>query len=105
MNEINWFLVLGLALGAYTCKVVGLVVVGARTLPRVVDRCLILIPAALISALIVKDTLSVGQDLVLDARALGVGAATFAAWRRAPLVLVIVIGAAVTALARALGTA
>ena len=99
MTGFSWELVLALAAGAYTCKVLGLVVIGARTLPDVIERCLILIPAALISALIVKDTFSVGQDLVLDARALGVGAAVFAAWRKAPLV--VVIGAAVTALVRA----
>lgn len=101
MTGFGWPLVLGLAAGAYLCKVVGLVVVGARRLPPAIDRCLILIPAALITALVVKDTFSVGQHLVLDARSIGVGAATLAAWRRAPLVLVIVIGAAVTALARA----
>ena len=101
MSEFDWPLVLSLAAGAYLCKVLGLVVVGARRLPAVVDRCLILIPAALITALVVKDTFSVGQELVLDARALGVGAATLAAWRKAPLVIVIVLGAGVTALARA----
>ena len=101
MTGFSWELVLALAAGAYACKVLGLVVIGARTLPDVIERCLILIPAALISALIVKDTFSVGQELVLDARALGVGAAVFASWRKAPLVVVIVIGAAVTALARA----
>ncbi len=103
MTGLSWELVLVLAAGAYACKVLGLVVIGARTLPDVVERCLILIPAALISALIVKDTFSIGQDLVLDARAVGVGAATLAAWRKAPLVVVIVIGAAVTALVRAVG--
>ena len=103
MSEISWQLVVALSVGAYACKVLGLVVVGARTLPGVVDRWLILIPAALITALVVKDTFSVGQELVLDARAVGVGAATFAAWRRAPLVAVIVIGAAVTSLVRAVG--
>lgn len=102
MSGFSWMLVLALAAGAYACKVIGLVVIGARTLPAVVDRCLVLIPAALITALVVKDTFSVGQELVLDARALGVGAATLAAWRRAPLVAVIVLGAAVTALARAI---
>jgi len=102
MSEISWMLVLVLAAGAYVFKVLGLVVIGAHKLPDVVDRCLILIPAALITALVVKDTFSVGQELVLDARALGVGAATAAAWRRAPLVVVIVIGAAVTAAARAI---
>lgn len=100
MTDFGWPLVLGLAAGAYLCKVIGLVVVGARRLPPVVDRCLILIPAALITALVVKDTFSVGQHLVLDARSLGVGAATLAAWRKAPLMIVIVIGAAVTAVAR-----
>ena len=103
MTGFSWELVLLLAAGAYACKVLGLIVIGARTLPDVVERCLILIPAALISALVVKDTFSTGQDLVLDARAIGVGAATFAAWRKAPLVIVIVTGAAVTAAIRAIG--
>ena len=100
---MTWTLVLALAAGAYACKVAGLVVVGARTLPPVVQRCLALIPAALISALIVKDTVSLGQDIVVDARLAGVTAAVIATWRRAPLVVVIVVGAAVTALVRALG--
>ena len=101
MSDVSWFLVLVLAAGAYTCKVLGVVVIGARRLPPVVDRCLVLIPAALITALVVKDTFSTGQDLVLDARAAGVGAATLLAWRRAPLVAVIVVGAAVTGAVRA----
>ena len=78
----------------------GLVVLGSRQLPPVVERCLALVPAALICALIVQNTFSTGNELVLDARAVGVGAAAFAAWRRAPLVVVIVLGAAVTALVR-----
>lgn len=98
---MSWTLVLMLGVGAYACKVLGLVVIGARRLPPVVDRCLGLIPAALVTALVVKDTFSTGQHLVLDARALGVGVAALAAWRRAPLVVVIVLGAAVTAAARA----
>jgi branched-subunit amino acid transport protein len=100
---MTWTLVITLGAAAYLCKVLGLVVIGARTLPEVVNRCLVLIPAALISALVVKDTFSVGQDLVLDARAAGVTAAAIAAWRKAPLVVVIVIGAGVTALVRAAG--
>ena len=42
-----------------------------------------------------------GKHLQLDARAAGVGAAVIAAWRKAPLIAVIVIGAAVTAAVRA----
>ena len=99
---MTWTLVFVLAAIAYFCKLLGLVIIGARRLPPVVERCLALIPAALVTALIVKDTFSVGKELVLDARAAGVGLAAVAAWRKAPLVVVILIGAGVTALVRAL---
>jgi branched-subunit amino acid transport protein len=98
---MSWTLVFVLAAGAYGFKVLGLVVIGDRPLPPVLERCLGLIPAALIAALVVKDTFSIGQHLQVDARAAGVGAAIIAAWRKSPLILVIVIGAGVTALVRA----
>jgi branched-subunit amino acid transport protein len=97
---VTWALVFALAAGAYFCKVLGLVIIGDRSLPPVLDRCLALIPAALIAALVVKDTFSVGQHLQIDARAAGVGAAVVATWKKAPLILVIVIGAGVTAAVR-----
>ena len=98
---MSWWFVLALAVTAYGFKVLGLVLVGDRQLPAVLDRCLALIPAALIAALVVKDTFSIGQHLQLDARAAGVGAAVIAAWRKAPLIAVILIGAGVTAAIRA----
>ncbi len=98
---MTWGFVFALAAVAYGFKVVGLVLVGDRALPPVLDRCLSLIPAALIAAIVVKDTFSIGQHLQLDARAAGVGAAVIAAWRKAPLIAVIVIGAVVTAAVRA----
>lgn len=97
---MSWTLIVLLAVGAYAFKFTGLVIIGSRTLPPVFERCLALIPAAVISALIVKDTLTSGQDLVVDARAAGIAVAILAAWRRAPLIVVIVVGAAVTALVR-----
>ena len=97
---MSWTLVLVLAAGAFLFKVLGLVVIGDRRLPPVLERCLGLIPAALIAALVVKDTFSVGQQLQIDARAAGVGAAALMAWRKAPLILVIVTGAGVTAAVR-----
>ncbi len=99
---MTWTLVLALAAGAYAFKVAGVLVIGSRRLPPALDRCLALVPAALISALIVKDTFSTGTELVLDARAAGVAVAAVAAWRRAPLIVVIFLGAAVTALVRQL---
>ncbi len=99
---MSWTFVFALAVIAYAFKVLGLVLIGDRPLPPMLDRCVELIPAALIAALVVKDTFSVGQQLQIDARVAGVAAAVIAAWRKAPLIAVIVIGAAVTAALRAL---
>lgn len=99
---MTWAFIFALALGAYGFKVLGLVIIGDRHLPPVLQRCLALIPVALMPALIVSGTFSVGHHLQIDARAAGVGAAVIAAWRRAPLVLVIVVGVSVTALVRAI---
>jgi branched-subunit amino acid transport protein len=99
---MSWFLVLSLAAGAYALKALGLIVIGERPLPARLERCLALIPAAVLAAIIAKDTLSVGHHLQVDARLAGVSAAILAAWRRAPVIVVILIGAAVTAAVRAL---
>ena len=97
---MTWTLIILLTLGAYAFKVTGLVFLGGRSLPPMFERCLALIPAAVVTALVMKDTFTTGQDLVLDARALGIAVAGVAAWRKAPLIVVIVLGAAVTALVR-----
>ncbi len=99
---MTWTLIILLALGAYAFKVTGLIILGGRSLPPVFERCLGLIPAAIITALVMKDTFTVGQDLTLDARALGIAVAVIAAWKRAPLIVVIVLGAAATAIVRQL---
>ena len=99
---MTWTLIILLALGAYAFKVTGLIILGGRSLPPVFERCLGLIPAAIITALVMKDTFTVGQDLTLDARALGIAVAVIASWKRAPLIVVIVLGAAATALVRQL---
>lgn len=101
---MTWGLVLGLAAGSYLCKVVGLVIIGDRTLPPVLDRCLALIPAALIAALVVNDTFGIQRGLRLDARAVGVAGAVIAAWRKLPMLAVIVIAAVLTGLTRALSS-
>ncbi len=98
---MSWWLVLWLSGGAYALKVLGLVVLGGRQLPAVVNRCLALIPAALLAALIMKDTLTAGQEIVLDARLAGVSVAAVATFRRLPLTAVLVLGVGSTALVRA----
>lgn len=99
---MSWGVVLILGAGAYVFKVLGLVVIGDRSLPPVLERCIGLIPAALIAAIIVKDTFSVGKHLQIDARAAGIGTAVVLAWKRAPFIAVVLAGAAVTAVIRVL---
>ncbi len=93
---------LWLAAGAYAFKFLGLVVIGSRPLPAALDRCLALVPAAMLSALIVQGTVSTGQHLVLDARLPGVAVAGVLAWRRAPFIVIVVAAAATTAILRQL---
>lgn len=97
---MTWRLILVLAAVAFGFKVLGLVIIGSRELPAPLERCLALVPAALLAALIAKDTLSTGQDLVLDERAAGIAVAVIAAWRKAPFVVVVVLASATTALLR-----
>ena len=49
-----WFLIGALSVTAYLLKAVGFVVVGGRTMPAALERCLALIPASLLAALVVK---------------------------------------------------
>lgn len=99
---MTWTLVLALAGVAYGFKLFGAVIVGGRTMPAALERCLLLIPAALLAGLITKDTFTNGQDLALDARAVGLVVAAVATWRRLPFIVVIVFGVGSTALLRAL---
>jgi branched-subunit amino acid transport protein len=99
---VTWGLVLSLAAGAYAFKFLGLVVIGSRRLPAALERCLALVPAALLSALVVQGTLSTGHDLVIDERAPGVAVAVVLAWRRAPFIVVVAAAAATTAILRQL---
>ena len=98
--EHLWLMIVVLAASAYLFKMFGLIVLGSRQLPKVFDRCLGLIPAALLAALAAKDTFSIGQSLVIDARVAGFVVAVIVAWRRAPLIVVVVLAAGATALVR-----
>lgn len=93
-----------LAAGTYVLKATGpLLLGGTRQLPVWLDRVAFLLPAPLLAALVVTSSLSSGKDLVLDARVVGLAVAAVALRLRAPFVLVVVVAAAGTAIARALG--
>jgi branched-subunit amino acid transport protein len=95
-----WWMIAALSATAFGFKALGFVALGGRRLPVVVERCLALIPAALLAALVVKDTVTIGQDVVLDERIVGVAVAAFATWRKMPFLVVIVAAMATTAAIR-----
>ena len=97
---MSWTFVLSLAACAYGLKLLGAVIIGQREMPLVVQRCLLLIPAALLAGLIAKDTFTTGQCYAIDARAAGLAVAVLATWRKLPFVVVIVAGVGTTAVIR-----
>lgn len=97
---MSWTALLLAALGCYLLKLIGLSV-PARVIERpVVERVADLIPVALLSALVAVQVFASGQELVLDARALGVAAAVVLLVLRAPFLVVVFGGALVAALVR-----
>jgi branched-subunit amino acid transport protein len=99
---MSWWVVVWLSLGAYAFKALGFVAIGSRRVPQSIERCLLLIPAALLAALVVKDTFSTQQTLVIDERAVGLAVALICTWRRQSLVVTIIAAAFVTAIVRAI---
>jgi len=61
-----------------------------------------LLASGLLAAPVVVEAFGKGRSLTLDARALGVAFAAVALWRRAPMMVVVLGAAAVTAIARLL---
>ena len=97
---MTWTLILSLGAVAYLLKLLGAVIVGRRSMNPVLERCLMLIPAAMLAGLITKDTFTDGRHIVLDARAVGLAVAGFAVWRRWPFALTVLLGVGSTALVR-----
>lgn len=95
-----WIAVLVVGVGTVALKAAGPVLLGGRALPPYLAGPLALLAPALLAALVVTQTLSSGRHLVLDARAAGVGAAALAIVLRAPLIVVVLVAAVVTALVR-----
>jgi branched-subunit amino acid transport protein len=100
-NTTLWWLIAVLSITAYGLKAFGFVLAGGRRMPQVFERCLALIPAALLAALVAKDTFTLAQEVVVDARLAGVVVAGVAVWRRAPFIVVVVLAMAATAVVRA----
>lgn len=97
-----WVMIAVLALATAALKVAGPLAFGGRPLRAAVLGVVELLASALLAALVVVETFGEGRSLVLDARVVGAAFAAIAVWRRAPMIVVVVGAAAVTALARLL---
>ena len=92
----------GCAVTTFAIKAAGPVALGGRQLPPAAERLIVLLPAALLSALVMVQTFAAGRELVLDARAAGLGAALVAVAVRASVLVVLLVAALTAAGLRAL---
>ena len=97
-----WVMIAVLALATAALKLAGPLTLGDRPLPAGALSVVELLASALLAALVIVETFGKGRSLTLDARVLGAAFAVVAVTRRAPMIVVVVGAAAVTALARLL---
>ena len=97
-----WAAVIAVGAGTVVLKAVGPVGVSGRRLPARVNDLLTMVAPAILAALVVTEAFASGRSLLLDARVAGLAAGVIAILVRAPLWLVVIVGAAATALVRLL---
>ena len=98
-----WITVGALVVLTASFKAVGPLAVGGRGLPPRAAGVVAVMAPALLAGLVVYETLAAhGGGVQVDARLAGLAAAALALSRRAPLIVVVLVSAAATALARAL---
>jgi uncharacterized membrane protein len=97
-----WVTIVVLASATAALKLAGPLALGGRPLSPSALNVVELLASALLAALVVVETFGRGRSLVFDWRVLGAAFAVVALWRRAPMIVVVVGAAVVTALARLL---
>jgi hypothetical protein len=97
-----WVVVAVVGAATVAIKAAGPLLLGGRPLPPRALAVVRLLAPALLAALVVTQTVVSGDRVVMDARLIGVAVAAGALVLRAPLLVVVVLAAASTALVRAL---
>jgi branched-subunit amino acid transport protein len=97
-----WLVVIVVGLATLAMKTLPAVLLGGRDVPERVTGVFEALAPALLAALVVTQTFSSDEELVLDARAAGLGAAAVAVGLRAPILVAAVVAALAAALVRAL---
>lgn len=99
-----WIAVLATAVGCYLLKLAGLSAPRRLLDQPLVRRFALIVPVALLAALIAVQAAADGRELVLDIpRLAGLGAAVVALLLRAPFLVVLLAAAATAAGLRAMG--
>jgi hypothetical protein len=96
----TWIVVGAVGAATIALKSVGPVLLGGKPLPKHLTGVVALLAPALLAALVVTQAVGGDEEIVLDARLVGLGAAVVAILLRAPLLAVVVVAAAATALVR-----
>lgn len=97
--------VVALAAGIYATRLTGMFALSRWLRHPGVEAALRLLPVSVMAAVVALQVFTSGRELGIDARAWGAVVAALAAWRRQPLVVVLVAATAVTAAVRAAGIA
>jgi branched-subunit amino acid transport protein len=92
-----WISVFAVGAGTVVLKAVGPVGVANKELQPRAAELLSMVAPAILAALVVTETFAHGRHLVVDARIAGVAAGAVAALLRAPLWVVVLVGALATA--------
>lgn len=99
----TWIAVLAASVIAFGIKLAGYTVPPVLLQQPRALRVTEVLPAALLASLVVLQTFSSGQHLVLDARAAALVVAAGALLLRAPFIVVVALGALTAAVLRMLG--
>jgi branched-subunit amino acid transport protein len=95
-----WIVVAAVGATTIVFKAAGPVFIGRRALPTRAQSLVDLLAPVMLIALVVTQTFGGDEEVTVDARVPGVAAALIAIWLRAPIIVTMVIAAAVTALVR-----
>jgi branched-subunit amino acid transport protein len=95
-----WLIVLLVGLVSTGLKAAGPIALGGRSLPPAAQRVVTLMAPTLLAALIATQVFAKGQSLTLDSRLVGLGVGVLGLLLKFPVLLIVVLAAAATALTR-----
>jgi branched-subunit amino acid transport protein len=97
---VTWVVIAVVGAVTILFKASGPVLLGGRELPPRALALVEVLAPAMLAALVVTQTVGGDREIVFDERIVGVAAGAVAVWLRAPLIVVMVVAAAVAALIR-----